>query len=154
MKELFIAKNVKWLFIKCIIAEILFNLLFFLVFNFNHTYDYITLDIIFGIMQICVAIGLAIYMRRKNQCLFLNKNTATKLYIILIGFLDIFGLVCFFAPDFIIVPYVTISMFVYNIIKMDRLFSFWDFYSCLLCLNIVFLFRYKKECKYQKVKEL
>lgn len=146
MKSFFIAKNYQWLFIKCIIAEILVNLFFCFIYNFKHSYDPFILDFILGIIQICISIGLGIYIRNKNKNLFLIPNNSKKFYVTIISLADLFGVLFILLPDIFAMIYIDISTFFYNILRLERIFSFWDLFSYLLCLSIIFLF-HKVDCK-------
>ncbi len=143
MKVLFTAKNYQSLFIKCLFVSILCNLLFYFVYHSIQTADPFLFDFTLGLVQVFTGIVLGFYMRSRNKSVFQNKQSR-KLCIIIVLLLDLFGLVCFVMTDLITMPYTALIMFFYNTFHIERVFTLWDFYSCLCCFSVVFLLQKPK----------
>lgn len=146
MNSLFTAKNMQNLFFKCLLVSILCNLLFYFVYHSIsiHIADPFMFDFTLGLVQVFAGIVLGFFMRRQNTSVFQNSQNR-KLFIGIVLLIDLFGLVCFVITDLIVMPYTALIMFFYNTFHIERIFTLWDFYSCLCCLSVAFLFQNKKQ---------
>lgn len=131
------AESCKELFLKCIISSTILNVFVFLI-------SFFVLDLAIYIflesVQICLNLFLGVLIRKTNRNLLLNNNLGRKKFakITLIGLLILFIIIC--EPDIIAVPYTYLILFIYEITGLDRLLTFFDYVSVLVCLSAVFLY--------------
>ena len=137
-------KACKYLFIRCFILQILFNICFtVLIFNtvaslFSDE-DFIMIGLILGGIQIVLSFFIGFYLRRRYKSILIRDEVQRKKYARIAVMLFILIVWCFVNLNAVDEIHMTMIDIAHALFGLRYSFTVYDFFSLGICLCTVFM---------------